>query len=81
MKLKSTGALLLGIVALMGTLAVVKGTAGGLIDNTTESVTFNSSSFAATKTELKALGSKIEWNGVFTMIATGALIGQSISIS
>jgi hypothetical protein len=67
--------------ALGGVLAVIKGTAGGLIDNETESVTFNSSSFAATKTELKALGAKIEWSGVFTMIATGAHIGESISVS
>jgi len=64
-----------------GTAVTITGTAGGLVNNTTESVTFNSSSFAATKTELKALGSKIEWNGVFTMIPTGAHIGQSVSIS
>ncbi|HEV7399609.1 MAG TPA: hypothetical protein VGN84_05000 [Solirubrobacterales bacterium] len=44
-----------------GTVVTITGTAGGLVNNTTESVTFNSSSFAATKTELKALGSKIEW--------------------
>jgi hypothetical protein len=67
--------------ALGGIVAIVKGTAGGLIDNATESVTFNSSTFAATKTELKALGAKVEWNGVFTMIATGAHIGESISVS
>ncbi len=64
-----------------GILVVIKGTAGGLINNATESITFNSSSFTATKTELKALSTKIEWNGVFTMLATGAHIGQSISIS
>jgi hypothetical protein len=64
-----------------GTVVTITGSAGGLVNNTTESVTFNSSSFAATKTELKALGSKIEWSGLFTMIPTGAHIGESISIS
>lgn len=67
--------------ALGGVVAVITGSAGGLVNNATESVTFNSSSFAATKTELKALGSKIEWSGLFTMIPTGAHIGESISIS
>jgi hypothetical protein len=62
-------------------VVTITGSAGGLVNNATESVMFNSSSFTATKTELKALGSNIEWNGVFTMIPTGAHIGQSISIS
>ena len=48
-----------------GTLVVVKGTAGGLVDNTTETATFNSSTFATTGTKLTALSSSIEWNGVF----------------
>jgi len=51
--------------ALFETLATVTGSAGGLIDNTAETATFNSSSFSATKTALKALGSTIEWTGVF----------------
>jgi uncharacterized Zn-binding protein involved in type VI secretion len=51
--------------ALGGTLASVKGTAGGLIDNVTETATFNAASFSATGTVLKALGSPIEWKGVF----------------
>jgi hypothetical protein len=48
-----------------GTLVTVKGSAGGSINNTTETATFNASTLSASGTELKALGSKIEWNGVF----------------
>jgi len=44
---------------------VVKGTAGGLISNATETATFNSSSFSATGAQLKVGGTPIEWNGVF----------------
>lgn len=46
-------------------LVTVTGSAGGSIDNTKETATFNSSTLSASKTELKALGQKIEWNGVF----------------
>ena len=51
--------------AVNGILVAVTGTAGGLINNTTETATFDKSSFAATGTALKALSSTIEWNGVF----------------
>jgi hypothetical protein len=61
-----------------GTEVVIKGTAGGLISNGTESVTFSPSSFAATGT---SLGAGTEWNGAFRMLATGAHIGQSLSVS
>jgi hypothetical protein len=43
----------------------VKGTAGGSIDNATESATFNNSTFSATGAHLKVGGADIEWNGVF----------------
>ena len=39
------------------------GSAGGKIDNTKETATFNSSTLSASKTELKAFSQKIEWNG------------------
>ena len=64
--------------ALNETEIVIKGTAGGLIENATESVTFSSSSFTATGT---SLGTGIKWNGTFRMIATGSHIGQSLSVS
>lgn len=67
--------------ALGGTLATVKGTAGGLLDNATESATFNAASFSATKTALKALGSVIEWNGVFPTEAFEWHREQALSVS
>jgi hypothetical protein len=63
------------------TLVVIKGSAGGLIENATESVTFSSASFTATGTSLKALGQSIKWTGSFRMIPTGSHIGQSLSVS
>ncbi len=47
------------------TLVTVTGSAGGSIDNTAETATFNSTTLSASKTELKALSQKIEWNGLF----------------
>lgn len=51
--------------AVNGTLVTVKGTAGGLVDNTAETATFDASTFTATATKLTALGSSIEWKGIF----------------
>lgn len=55
-----------GPECVLGGLTVkVTGTAGGKIDNTAETATFDASSFSATKTALKALGSSVQWQGVF----------------
>lgn len=59
----------------------VTGSAGGLINNTTESATFSPSSFKATGTELEALGEAVEWNGVFPTEAFELHRGESISVS
>jgi hypothetical protein len=59
----------------------VKGTAGGLFDNATSSITFSSLSFAATKTKLTAFGSSIEWKGVFPIKATGPHSGEELTLS
>jgi len=64
-----------------GTLVTVKGSAGGLIDNTAETATFNATTLSATGTELKALGQKIEWNGVFPTEAFEWHREQAISVS
>jgi hypothetical protein len=53
------------LCALSGTLTIVKGTAGGLIENATQTATFNKASFEATKTALKVGSSTVEWTGVF----------------
>jgi hypothetical protein len=51
--------------ALSGSLTIVKGTAGGLINNTEQTATFNKASFEATGTALKVGSSTVEWNGLF----------------
>jgi hypothetical protein len=43
----------------------VEGTAGGLLDNATESATFDAASFEATGTELNGFGTEITWKGFF----------------
>jgi hypothetical protein len=43
----------------------VTGSAGGLLDNTTESATFNPASFTATGTKLSAFGTTVKWEGFF----------------
>lgn len=62
-------------------LVTVTGSAGGLIDNTKETATFNSTTLSATKTELKALSQKIEWNGVFPTEAFQWHRNQALSAS
>jgi len=63
------------------TLVTVTGTAGGSINNTTETATFNSSTLSASGTELKAAGQKIEWNGLFPTEAFQWHREQALSVS
>ncbi len=58
----------------------ITGSAGGLIDNGTQSVIFNSSSFATTGTKLSALKSTVQLQGTFAIQATGPHNGQSIAV-
>jgi hypothetical protein len=51
--------------ALKGTLVPVRGSAGGLIENSKQTATFNKASFEATKTKLVVGEQAVEWNGVF----------------
>jgi hypothetical protein len=69
------------LCVLEGTLAKVTGTAGGRIDNTAETATFDKASFSATGTVLKALGSAIEWNGVFPTEAFQTHRLQALTVS
>jgi hypothetical protein len=64
-----------------GTLVTVTGSAGGSIDNGTETATFNTTTLSATKTELKALSQKIEWNGLFPTEAFQWHREQALSVS
>jgi hypothetical protein len=66
---------------LKGTLVTVTGSAGGSIDNSKETATFNSTTLSASKTELKALGQKIEWNGLFPTEAFQWHREQALSVS
>jgi hypothetical protein len=54
------------LCALSGFLTIVKGTAGGLIENSAQTATFNKATFEATGTSLKVGSTSVEWNGVFT---------------
>jgi hypothetical protein len=69
------------LCAVKGTLVKVTGTAGGIVSNETETATFNSTTFTATGTELKALGTKIEWNGVFPTEAFEWHREQALTVS
>jgi hypothetical protein len=66
---------------LKGIAVKVTGTAGGLLDNTAETATFNAASFKATKTELRALENPIEWNGVFPTEAFEWHREQALTVS
>ena len=57
------------------------GSAGGLYGNVNETITFNSASFTATGTSLKALGSKVELDTVFDVEAFGPHLLDSVTIS
>lgn len=63
------------------TLVTVTGTAGGSIDNTAETATFNKTTLSASGTELKALSQKIEWNGLFPTEAFQWHREQALSVS
>jgi hypothetical protein len=63
------------------TLVTVTGSAGGSIDNTAETATFNKSTLSASGTELKALSQKIEWNGLFPTEAFQWHREQALSVS
>jgi hypothetical protein len=63
------------------TLVTVTGSAGGSIDNSKETATFNSSTLSASGTELKALSQKIEWNGLFPTEAFQWHREQALTVS
>jgi hypothetical protein len=54
------------LCALSGSLIIVKGTAGGLVENENQTATFNKETFTTTGTQLKTGSTPVEWNGVFT---------------
>jgi len=68
------------LCALNGTWATIKGSAGALYDNPTETFTFSPASFTATATKLSALGGPIEWNAGFTTEATEFHAGEALTV-
>lgn len=68
------------LCALNGTWATIKGSAGALYDNPTETFTFSPASFAATGTKLSALGNPVDWNASFTTEATEFHAGEALTI-
>jgi hypothetical protein len=64
-----------------GTTGIVTGSAGGWIDNTTESATFSPTTFATTGTELRMLENTVEWNGFFPTEAFEWHREQAFSVS
>lgn len=66
---------------LKGTTVKVTGSAGGEINNETESATFNKATLEASGTELKAFSQKIEWNGVFPTEAFEWHREQALTVS
>lgn len=67
--------------AVSETLVTVTGSAGGLISNAEETATFNEATLSATGTSLKALSTKIQWNGIFPTEAFQWHREQAISAS
>jgi hypothetical protein len=54
------------LCAFSETPVIVKGSAGGVVENSAQTVTFNKTTLEASGTSLKVGATSIEWNGVFT---------------
>jgi hypothetical protein len=59
----------------------VEGSAGGLLDNTTESATFDAASFKATGTKLEVFGNEVAWKGFFPAEAFEWHREQALTVS
>jgi hypothetical protein len=68
------------LCALYETEVVIDGSAGGRIDNPSESAVFDASSFSATGAKLLAFGSPVALSGTFRMAAIGPRIGESLTV-
>ena len=58
----------------------IKGTAGGLFENATSTLTLNKASFETTGASLKAGASTVQWTGVFPMEALGVHSSEALGI-
>jgi hypothetical protein len=69
------------LCALSGAPVVVAGTAGGLFENTTSTLTFNDTTFKATSTSLKVGATAIDWDALFPLQATGVHSAEALGLS
>ena len=69
------------LCALSGAPIIVTGTAGGLFENATSTLTFNDTSFKATGTSLKVGTTAIDWDALFALQATGAHSAEALGLS
>lgn len=63
-----------------GVVLPYTGSAGGKYDNSKGTFTFDPSGFKATGTEIKVLGTPVEWSDVFTTEALGPHKGQTLEL-
>jgi hypothetical protein len=63
-----------------GTLVTIKGTAGALYENPTETFAFSPASFSATATKLSEPAGLVWWNAAFTTEATGPHAGETLTV-
>jgi uncharacterized membrane protein len=68
------------LCSLAGSPVVIKGTAGGLFENSTSTLTFSKATFTATGTALKVGTNNVVWDGIFPMEALGAHSGEALEI-
>lgn len=66
--------------ALGGTAVTVKGTAGALYENPTETFSFSPTSFLTTTTKLSEPAGLVWWNAAFTTEATGPHAGETLTV-
>jgi hypothetical protein len=64
--------------AYAGAPVIIKGSAGGVIESATETITFNKASESATGTALKVGASAVEWDALFVTEAQGAHKGEAL---
>jgi len=68
------------LCALGETVVTIKGSAGGLVNDSTHTVTFNSTTMATVGAQLKALGQKVELKGTFSWFPTGSKAGSPLTV-
>jgi hypothetical protein len=68
------------LCAISESFVTIKGTAGGLYENATSTLTFNKASAETTGTSLKVGSSTVEWTGLFPMEALGVHSAEALEV-